>query len=473
MSFNSYGFILLFLPITVLCYFAANHYRRRTLKKAILLLSSLLFYAYYSFSSLAIMAAVSLLNYVLARKLQSAPCKGILIWGILLNIVVLSFFKYFTILSQCISELLHSGFQFRLLFPLGVSFLTFQQIAYLVDTYRGEVCPHNFWDYLLFAFYFPKIAQGPIVYHNDLIPQIQQCEKQLSADYIAKGLYCFAIGLGKKVLLAELLGKIVTYCYGTPGTLSSLEAILAILSYTFQLYFDFSGYCDMAVGISMLFHIDLPQNFNSPYKALSISDFWKRWHITLTRFLTKYVYIPLGGNRKCTLRTYVNILIVFLISGIWHGVGIPFLLWGLLHGLAQVLYRLFRNGYSKFPKVLQWLGTFLFVNLAWVYFRADSIETAHTLLSRLACGGFSVSAELAESLRQATLISVPAQFIAIEYVLLGLIALCLVLVCLPRNSASLKEDFKPKFTTFLTTFLLLLCSLLSLSGVGGFLYTNF
>ncbi len=473
MSFNSYEFILLFLPLVVICYFTANHFQKYSIGRWTLVLASLVFYAYYDLSCLAILLGTTLLNYCIGVKLRQKKQKNVLVLGLVLNVAILSVFKYFHILSDCIAALFRNGLDFQMLFPLGISFLTFQQIAYLVDTYRGEVPAHSFTDYLLFSTYFPKIAQGPIVYHNELLPQLRDGEKHLNFDNIAKGLYSFSIGLAKKVLLAELLGKIVDFSHGSIASLNSLEAVLAILAYAFQLYFDFSGYCDMAVGVSLFFNIELPQNFNSPYKALTIDDFWKRWHITLTRFLTKYIYIPLGGNRKGTTRTYLNILIVFLISGIWHGVGLPFLFWGLLHGLAQMLCRIFKKSFSKFPRILQWLCTFTFVTIAWVYFRSDSLESAHLLFSRVFSGGFSVNAELAESLRQATFISVPAQFIPISYVLVALLGICFCITLLPKNTAALTNRFQPKLRTLLFVFLLLFCSILSLSGVGGFLYTNF
>ncbi len=473
MSFNSYGFILLFLPLTFICYYTVSHFSKNHLSKWLLLLASLVFYAYYDLSCLGILLAVSLVNYGIAVLLQKSPKKSTLICGTLLNIVILAFFKYFSILADSLTAILHKGLDLKLLFPLGISFITFQQIAYLTDIYRKEVPVYNFADHMLFAVYFPKMAQGPIVYHNEFFPQLQALPTRPNNEAIAKGLYSFTIGLSKKVLLAELLGKIVDFGHGSITTLTSLEAILVILSYTFQLYFDFSGYCDMAIGISQLFGIELPQNFNSPYKALSIDDFWKRWHITLTRFLTKYIYIPLGGNRKGVLRTYLNIFIVFLVSGIWHGVGFPFLVWGMLHGLAQMLSRCFKSTYSRFPKLLKWCLTFLFLNITWVYFRSSTISDAHALLSQVFSGGFSVNAELAESLMQATFISIPAQFFPISYVLIGFMLFCLVTVILPKNSSAMIKSFKPNFLTLIFTFLLLLCSILTLSGVGGFLYTNF
>ncbi len=473
MSFNSYEFILLLLPISLICYYSATRLIGKSAGKVVLFLTSIIFYARYDLRCLGILLSVTLLNYVFSILLHRDQNKFTLACGILLNVLTLSFFKYFSILSNSISAALSTGLDLQILFPLGISFFTFQQIAYLTDIFRQEVPICSFTDYMLFATYFPKIAQGPIIYHNEFLPQLQQLPTRPCGDSFAKGLYSFAIGLGKKVLLAELLGKIVDYGHGSIASLNSLEAILVILAYTFQLYFDFSGYCDMAVGISQLFGIHLPQNFNSPYKALSIDDFWKRWHITLTRFLTKYIYIPLGGNRKGTIRTYLNILIVFIISGIWHGVGLSFLFWGLLHGVAQMLSRIFKKAYSYIPKAVQWFCTFIFVNIAWVYFRSTTLGNAHKLFSRIFSGGFSINAELAESLRQNTFISALAQFIPMSYILIGLISLCFGIVLCSPNTAALTQKFRPNIKTLIFTLLILLLSILSLSGVGGFLYTNF
>lgn len=468
MSFNSYEFLLLFLPLALLCYFGANRLKVG-LGRAVLLIASFVFYAYFDLFCLALLGGSILLNYALGRSLQARHSKAILICGIVLNVAFLSFFKY----SELLNEILQGGLHLELLFPLGISFLTFQNIAYLVDSYRGEAKSYSLMDFALFSAFFPKVAQGPICYHHELIPQFQNAEPHLNFDNISKGLYSFAIGLSKKVILAETLGKLVDFNHANPASLNSLEALLTILAYAFQLYFDFSGYCDMAVGVAKMFNLDLPQNFNSPYKARSIDDFWKRWHITLTRFLTKYIYIPFGGNRKGKLRTYLNILLVFLVSGIWHGVGLPFLLWGALHGFAQCLSRLFKKPYAKIPAVLQWLCTFVFVNIAWVYFRADSIESAHVLFSRVFSGGFSINAELAESLLQATIISIPSQFVPISYVLIALTGLCLCLTLIPKNTHELTAQFRPGVASLLFSLVLLLWSLLSLSGVSGFLYTNF
>ena len=360
--------------------------------------------------------------------------------------------------------------------PLGISFYTFQQIAFLVDNYRGEIPAYTFSDYTLFTVFFPKFVQGPIPYGKELIPQFNDsAKKKFSSDNFAKGLMIFSIGLGKKVLLADNFGKIVDYGFKALHSLNSFEALLTVLAYTLQIYLDFSGYCDMAVGVAQMLNIELPQNFNSPYKARSISEFWKRWHITLTRFLTKYIYIPLGGNRKGTLRTYVNILIVYLVSGMWHGVGLTFIVWGLMHGAATVFYRATKKRYDRIPHVLQWMLTFCFVSIAWVFFRAPDVLSAVNLLKQVVLGGwsFSINAELTETLLMPTLISIPSQVIPFVYVMIALFVGTMICCIRCKNSVQIAEKFRPTVPSLLLVYFLLVFGMLSLSGVGAFLYTNF
>lgn len=346
----------------------------------------------------------------------------------------------------------------------------------MVDNFRGEVPSYTFTDYTLFTTFFPKFVQGPIPYWNELIPQFNDVsKKKFISENFAKGLMIFAIGLGKKVLLADNFGKIVDYGFASIMSLNSFEALLTVLAYTLQIYLDFSGYCDMAVGAAQMVNIELPQNFNSPYKARNISDFWKRWHMTLTRFLTKYIYIPLGGNRKGTLRTYVNVLIVYSVSGMWHGVGFTFIVWGLMHGVATVLYRATKKEYDRIPGVFQWLLTFCFVSIAWVFFRAPDVSSAVSLLKQVIVGGgsFSINAELTETLLMPTLISIPSQVIPFVYVVTALFGGTMICSVCCRNSVQIFEKFRPTIFNLVLVYFLLVFGMLSLSGVGAFLYTNF
>jgi D-alanyl-lipoteichoic acid acyltransferase DltB (MBOAT superfamily) len=266
--------------------------------------------------------------------------------------------------------------------PLAISFFTIQQIAYLVDSYRGETKEYDFLNYALFVTFFPQLIAGPIVHHKEMMPQFSSTDN-LTKNHknIALGIFIFAIGLFKKVVIADSFALWATQGFDVAGGLFFWEAWATSLSYTFQLYFDFSGYTDMAIGTALLFNIKLPINFNSPYKALDIQDFWRRWHITLSRFLKDYIYIPLGGNRKSSVSMYTNLLMTFILGGIWHGAGWTFVFWGLLHGLALVIHRFWKKLGFTLPAFLAWFITFNFINIAWVFFRAKEWSDAMKVLS--------------------------------------------------------------------------------------------
>ena len=467
MLFNSYIFILVFLPIVIMLYFGMNRLKKFTLAKWILIVSSVMFLGYYSFKCAIVLAVSIIINFLINQRLAKQNGKTKKVWlaiGIIINVLFLGFFKYANFFAE------------NIIMPLGISFYTFQQIAYMVDSYRGEVEECSFVDYLLFVSYFPKLIQGPIAYHNELLPQFQdEKKKHLDFGNFARGITLFSQGLFKKVLLADNFGKIVDYGYSSITNLNSFEAILVIIGYTLQIYFDFSGYCDMAMGVSNMLNIELPWNFNSPYKAKNISEFWKCWHMTLTRFLTKYIYIPLGGNRKGTMRMYINIIIVYLVSGLWHGAGYTFIVWGVLHGLATVLYRMFKKTYDKIPSFIQWGMTFAFVNVSWIFFRAPNVTDAFAIMKQVLTGGwrFAINAELTETLLQPTLISVPCQFLPIQVVVICAVIIAILACVFLKNNLERIQTFKPTLKWMLVTYMMLVIGILSLSGVSTFLYTNF
>ena len=477
MQFNSYIFILCFLPLTMLAYFGLNRLRKYNAAKLSLVAASLIFCGYMDVTYVYVLVFSILMNYIVCLLLRRYPQKRRLLVtiGVIANIALLGYFKYFNFLLENINALTGGDFGYlKLVLPLGISYFTFQQIAYLVDAGRGACTGHSLVDYILYVTFFPRLVAGPIVPQDALLPQFASVEnKRLNSANITMGIQLFAIGLFKKVMVADTFGKIVSYGYGDVASLNSLEAILTILAYTIQIYYDFSGYSDMAVGVGFLFNIKLPVNFNSPYKAKTIVEFWKRWHISLTRFLTKYIYIPLGGNRKGALRTYINILIVFLVSGIWHGAGWTFLVWGLLHGVANGLCRLFSKQIEKIPGWICWPINFLYLNLTWIVFRAESLEQARLLLGRVFSGGFSISAELAESLLQPTLISLPAQVVPFLWVILGYTAAALIVPVFAPNSNEIVDRRKTGVWSLLWTYVLFIVSMLSVSGVSTFLYNNF
>nr|WP_242848918.1 MBOAT family O-acyltransferase [Syntrophomonas palmitatica] len=368
----------------------------------------------------------------------------------------------------------------NIILPLGISFLTFQQIAYAVDSYRGETEGYSFLDYAVFAAFFPRLIAGPIVLHHEIIPQLNERKNHsINYDNFAYGILMFTIGLAKKIFIADVFAQAVTWGYGSVSTLTSLDAFIVMLSYTLQIYFDFSSYTDMAIGIGLMFNIKLPINFNSPYKARSIQDFWKRWHITLTRFLTKYVYIPLGGNRQGPFRTYANIMIVFLISGLWHGANWTFVLWGFLHGLASVLHRRFAPAWNKLHTVLQWFITFLFVNLAWVFFRADTITQGFVLIKKMAeLKSLAVSHSLLKCFELPVITwlkrlfySAPSGSWAIGLDMLLFLAFTFIILLLFKNLHEI--EFKPTLLNGMLTAVLLVCSILSMSSITSFIYQAF
>jgi len=378
MLFNSYIFIFAFLPLTFVLYFYLHSREKHTEAKAFLVLASLFFYAWWNVLYLPIMIASIMLNFFIGKRLVNKREKWLLIFGLIGNISLLGYFKYadffienFNLFSGTDIPLLH------LVLPLAISFFTFQQIAYLVDSYKGFTKEYSKLDYLIFVTFFPQLIAGPIVHHKEMMPQFAQKENWfIQHENITKGLFIFSLGLFKKVVIADTFALWATQGFDASASLNFFEAWTTSLSYTFQLYYDFSGYTDMAIGLALLFNIKLPINFNSPYKALNIQDFWQRWHITLSRFLKEYIYIPLGGNRRGTTSTYSNLLITFILGGIWHGAGWTFLFWGILHGMAMVIHRLWQRVNITLPTLLSWFITFNFINFAWVFFRAKSFEDA-------------------------------------------------------------------------------------------------
>ena len=376
MQFNSYIFILAFLPVFVLVYFLSGKINQ-TLRKLVVIAGSLVFYAYMNLTVLVVMAISLAVNLIFAKIINKtkSSIKIYVALPVIVNVLLLLFFKYTNFAISNINVLL--GRQINLLnlvLPVGISFFTFQQIAYVVAVYRKEINEINAIDYFSYILYFPKLLMGPLMDPVDFVEQYNDSKTGIvNWDNIAYGLKIFSFGLIKKVLLADTLAKVVFWGFENFDEATSLELLLVMFFYTFEIYFDFSGYTDMAVGVSQMLNITLPINFDSPYKAISIRDFWKRWHISLTKFLTKYIYIPLGGSKKGLFFTCLNTMIVFLVSGIWHGANWTFILWGLLHGLFSVFDRLTEKYTAKVFKPVRWLVTFTIVNVLWLLFRADSV----------------------------------------------------------------------------------------------------
>ena len=480
MSFNSYIFILCLLPISFIGYFALSR-KKQEYGLLWMAASSLVFYAWAGISILLLFIASLILNYIFTLFIKRSNSKLILALGIILNVILLIYFKYSGFLVQNINALFNTDFIFKnIALPLGISFFTFTQISWLVDTYRGETRDYSLLEYVLFISYFPKMAEGPIALHGDILPQFRdKSRKTIDYDNISRGIMIFVLGLFKKLMIADTLGKAVDWGFNNVPDLYSMDIWIVMLCYTLQIYFDFSGYCDMAAGVSLLFNIELPVNFNSPYKALSITDFWKRWHISLTSFLRKYVYFPLGGSRKGTVRTYINMMIVFIISGIWHGANWTFILWGTLHGACQVLHRIFRKPFDKIFAPVRWFITFLFVNIAWLLFRADSVAQWWYMVGKAFGIKYRTMHEELVSVFKIPRLRSVLSVAGIPYTDMGvyvfgmvlMLCVCMFICLVPRNN--LERQHKTSVWTLALTFVLFMVCFLSLSNVTSFLYFNF
>lgn len=392
MLFSSWQFTLLFLPICFFGYFSLTKFRYFVGSRLWLVLCSLYFYGYWKLDYLPIILISLLFNYALGTTLSQSIAhsnklnrKVCLTIGVLFNLFLLGYFKYANFFIDNINSITSLQFELpNIILPLAISFFTFQQIAYLVDSYKGETSEYDLLNYVLFVTFFPQLIAGPIVHHKEMMSQFNSKWNLLPRQKnIAAGLFLFSLGLFKKLVIADTFSIWVEQGFSNSSDLSFYDSWVTSLSYTFQLYFDFSGYCDMAMGIALLFNIRLPLNFNSPYKSLDIQDFWRRWHITLGRFLRDYIYIPLGGSRTTEVGIYTNLFVTFLIGGIWHGASWMFVIWGAMHGCALVVHRIWRTLGGNLPKPLAWFVTFLFVHLAWVFFRAENMTVALNILKSM------------------------------------------------------------------------------------------
>jgi alginate O-acetyltransferase complex protein AlgI len=388
MLFNSHEYIFIFLPLTLVLYFALNRYRMTIASRVWLVVMSLVFYSWWDVKYLPLILCSMMFNYglgtVISRygEIGGRKKKLLLVMGIVVNVLLLGYYKYTDFVIMNINWLFGTDIGLRrIVLPLGISFFTFTQIAYLVDAYKAKAKEYDLLNYALFVTYFPHLLAGPIIHHREMMPQFESLRnKLLNYRNLAMGIFLFSIGLFKKVVIADKFALWANAGFDGAESLTMMEAWATSLSYTFQLYFDFSGYTDMALGSSYMFNIKLPINFHSPYKALDIQDFWRRWHMTLSRFLREYIYIPLGGNRYGDNRMYMALMATFLIGGIWHGAGWTFVFWGFLHGAGIVIHRIWKKHGLSMPKVLAWLVTFNFVNIAWVFFRAKSWGDAMKVL---------------------------------------------------------------------------------------------
>lgn len=502
MLFNSYIFIFIFLPLTLLGYFLLNHFERYNLAKIFLIGMSLLFYGYFKVYYLLIIVSSVVVNYLFSFILSKFEEKysyiGVnirrlfLIIGVILNLGLLIHFKYLDFIIENLNAL---GTDFRIrniILPLGISFFSFQQLSYVVDRATGKAKHYNIIDYAAFVTFFPQLVAGPIVMYDSLIPQFEdESNKSFDSDNFSQGICRFTLGLAKKVLLADVLANIVNFGYDQILFMDSVSSLLVSFAFTLQLYFDFSGYSDMALGLGKMFNIELPQNFDSPYKACSMKELWQRWHITLSGFFLRYVYIPMGGSRKGKVRTQINVFVVFLLSGIWHGANWTFVVWGILQGIAVIYDNLGLIGVEvPFHKINyrlripHWLGvvfTFLYYNFTCIFFRSESISQANQMIKNIFSFKYTgYFPKLAESFSLSELYPVSKlidmKFQSFNSVFNIIVILLFMLVCFfilsRRNTQQICEDSLTKSRAFGTAFLFVWC-IISFSMVSTFIYFNF
>ncbi len=479
MQFYSFLFVFLFLPCSLIGYFLLNRIGNKW-GSYFLILMNLVFYGWTSWKYLLYFVSCILINYIIVQFIiNHRKTKVYLIIGLFYNISSLLYLKYCNFFVDTLQSMLKKDINFSNLFlPLGISFFTFQFIALIVDCYKGEIKKITFEKYVVFVSYFPKIIQGPITLYQNFEKQYSLEENhRFNASNFSKGMYALSLGFAKKILIADGLGNFVNAGFGGGFySYDSLTLIFLVVSYTFQIYFDFSGYSDMARGISYMFNIELPINFNSPYKAISINDFWKRWHMSLTNFFTRYLYIPLGGNRKGNTRMMLNIGIVFFVSGLWHGANYTFIVWGILHGIASVCERKIQNR-DKINVVLRWMFTFAFINLTWIFFRANTISDALVIIKGILRCDFSGVNTLALALMNNSEISFILSILGIRSLVLYLpyifILVLFIGVMQFKNTDQKIEKFEPSITKCLVTISLLSWSILSFGNTVSFIYERF
>ena len=463
MLFNSYYFIFVFLPISFLIYYLLNNRGLYFYSKVFIVFASLVFYSWWNIAYLPLLLISIMFNFTLGISLskkskKNYKKKSILFFGIIINLLLLAYFKYMDFFIENFNLISDSNLPLlEITLPLAISFFTFQQISYLVDSYKGYTKEYRFIDYTIFVTFFPQLIAGPIVHHKEMMPQFaDEKNKIINFRNISMGLFIFSIGLFKKVIIADSFSSYVSNGFDIQEKLTFIEAWITSLSYTFQLYYDFSGYTDMAIGLALLFNIKLPINFNSPYKATNIQDFWRRWHMTLSRFLRDYIYIPLGGNKGKDLSTYTNLLITFFLAGIWHGAGWTFVLWGLLHAFAMIIFKVYSKLNIKLHFIFAWLITFNFLNITWIFFRAKEFEDAIKVLKGLiGLNGLGLSS-----------------IMEFKFIILGLFVVLLITI-FTKNSIEKIDTFKADFKTLLFASLIFSISIIFLTRVSEFLYFNF
>lgn len=476
MIFSSYTFIFAFLPIVLLGYFILSKVNSNKIQKIFLVFSSLYFYGYFNWSYLLIIITSIIVNFSLANLMRVNEIKRnktiIFVVGLLFNIGLIGYFKYYNFFVENINIVFNIGYTMRnILLPLGISFFTFQQFSFLLSVYKQEEDVETFLDYSLFVTFFPQLIAGPIVTYSEMMPQFKNLNnKCFSAKNFSRGMYTFSIGLFKKIVIADTVAVISNNGFSDISQFGFIATWTFVLSYAMQIYFDFSGYSDMAIGLGQMFNIHLPINFNSPYKSRSIKEFWNRWHMTLGRALATYIYIPLGGNRKGLIRKNFNLLLTFLVSGLWHGASWNFVIWGGFHGLFSIFERLFANSLNRISSGIRNLATFFIVVLLWVLFRSvdlvDALSVYRNLfdISNIGFDNFSL-------LMFDGYLGYPEIFAKVYIV--GIVILLMFLCFFKDNTITMSKSFKPNFKTATMTYLCLIVSIVHLTRLSPFIYFNF
>jgi len=500
MLFNSFEFLFLFLPVTLVIYTLLCRLRNPVWPLVWLLLASLLFYGWWHPAYVALLLISIGINFFVGQVLRSqgvarAQRKRLLVAGIIFNLGLLAWFKYADLLAQSFSRI--SGTEFDslgIVLPLAISFFTFQQIAYLVDAYRGRVKHADLMRYSVFVAFFPQLIAGPIVHHSEMLPRLNDASRnRFDPQGMAEGVSFFAIGLCKKVVVADSLAQLANPVFSqavSSGTFNSADYTIALLAFSLQIYFDFSAYSDMAIGLGRMFSVQLPINFNSPYKAVNIIDFWRRWHMTLSRFLKEYLYIPLGGNRKGSARRYLNLMITMLLGGLWHGAQWQFVVWGLLHGIYLTIAHGFHYICTKqrlsfqsprLRRILAQVLTLLAVVISWLFFRATSISEAWAMLGRiLSFDGFTLSAAYQSTLVGSNIVQVLPARLSTELAVFSSLLLLVVWVLKLPNSQQLvlnpeqqSRQWRPNKAWATAIACLFVLSVLNLGQINEFIYFQF
>lgn len=499
MLFNSYIFIFFFLPVVLAGWYFLNYKKAYTAAKYFLAGMSLWFYGYFNLYYLTIIVVSILGNYLLSFLMKFCHSKVTarisLILGLLFNFGFLFYFKYYDFFFENINAVFHTDFAFKnILLPLGISFFTFQQVSFIVDRCTGKAEHYAFADYITFVTFFPQLIAGPIVLYKEMMPQFEDISnRKFNSENFSRGIALFTIGLGKKVLLADVLALVVNYGFAQTEFLDTPSTLLVVLAYTFQIYFDFSGYSDMAIGLGKMFNIELPMNFNSPYKACSVKELWQRWHMTLSRFFVQYVYIPLGGSRKGKVRTLFNTFMVFFLSGLWHGANWTYVAWGIMQGLLVIWDNLGIVGIkgsndkvpSKIymPRWLGWLLTFSFFNLSLIFFGSSSLNNAFQMFKNIL--SFNETGYIFKLVPK---LDIPEFYLVkqvinltrpdlLNYAYLALFVLLLVIsafIISRRNAVEIvseQKNLSGKFALSIT--ILFVWCVISFSQVSTFIYFNF